>query len=257
MTLADHSESARATPPEVAAPAAGHGYGGVAGNARLTALAGAALLVLLVIEVLTTAKLRALLSVHIVVGVLLAGPLAVKLASTGWRFLRYYTRSPAYVRRGPPLLPLRLLAPLLLATTLVMLGSGLGLLLINPLQAGPLLLPFLRVHVLSTLLWMPLIAIHVGAYVRRTPRLIADEWRPDAASALEQASGRGPRLTVGVLALGAGAVAAVLLFPFAAPWQVWVETNETGSGFFIVGTLLAILAVLSSRPQRWWGERQP
>lgn len=224
---------------------------GVAGNERLTALAGAALLVLLAIEYLTTARLRSLLSVHIFVGVLLAGPLAVKLGSVGWRFVRYYGRSPAYVRKGPPHLALRLLAPLLLIATLLMLGSGLGLLVINPAQAGTLLAPLLRVHVLSTLVWLPLFALHVGAYLRRTPRLIADDWRPNPGSAAAQASERSPRLGVQVIALGAGAIVAALLFPYAAPWATWVQMNETGPGFFIVGTLLALLAVLSIRPQRW------
>ena len=57
---------------------------GVVGNERLTALAGAVLLVLMVVELVTVANLRAGLSVHVLIGVLLAGPLAVKLGSTGY-----------------------------------------------------------------------------------------------------------------------------------------------------------------------------
>src|SRR6266581_7507453 len=75
----------------------GEGRSGVIGNARLTALAGAVLFVLMVVELVTVANLRAGLPLHVLVGVLLAGPLAVKLSSTGYRFLRYYTGSPAYV----------------------------------------------------------------------------------------------------------------------------------------------------------------
>jgi len=126
----------------------------VVGNERMTALAGAVLLVLILVEIVTSASLRTLLSAHVFVGVLLAGPLAVKLGSTGYRFLRYYTGSPAYVRKGPPRLPLRGLAPLLLLTTLVVIGSGIGLVVTGPLHPGPLLL----VHGMSTLLWLPLIA---------------------------------------------------------------------------------------------------
>jgi hypothetical protein len=98
----------------------------------LTGLAGAVLLVLIVVELATVPTLGALLSTHVVVGVLLAGPLLVKLGSTGYRFVRYYTRSPAYVRKGPPRLPLRLLAPLLVVTTLVVIGSGIGLVVTGP-----------------------------------------------------------------------------------------------------------------------------
>ena len=121
-------------------------------------MAGAVLLVLIVAELVTVPNLRALLAVHVLIGVLLAGPLTVKVGSTGYRFLRYYTGSPAYVRKGPPSLPLRVLAPLLLATTLVVIGSGIGLVVTGPLYPGPLLL----MHGLSTLLWLPLIAIHVS-----------------------------------------------------------------------------------------------
>src|SRR5947199_9317926 len=67
-------------------------------NERITALAGAVLLVLILVELVSAAILRTLLSIHVFVGVLLAGPLIVKLGSTGWRFLHYYTRSPAFVR---------------------------------------------------------------------------------------------------------------------------------------------------------------
>ena len=83
----------------------------VVGNERLTALAGAVLLVLLLVDIVSSASLHALLPIHIFVGVLLVGPLVVKIGSTSYRFLRYYSGSPAYVRRGPPRLPLRTRTP--------------------------------------------------------------------------------------------------------------------------------------------------
>src|SRR5436853_528022 len=98
----------------------------VVGNERLTALISLVLLVLISVELVTSAFLRLWLPTHTVVGVLFAGPLLVKMGATGWRFLRYYTGAPAYVRRGPPPVILRLLGPVLLVTTLVMVGSGIG-----------------------------------------------------------------------------------------------------------------------------------
>ena len=87
----------------VAARVAQRFTGGVDGNARLTALAGAVLLVLLAVEGATILFLRPLLSVHVFVGMLLLGPVALKLASTGYRFVRYYTRQRASTsRKGPP-----------------------------------------------------------------------------------------------------------------------------------------------------------
>jgi hypothetical protein len=76
---------------------------GVLANERLTAAAGAVLLVLFAAEVPTVPTLRTLLSVHFFVRVLLARPLAVKMGSTGWRFLRYYTGAPPTVAGAHPL----------------------------------------------------------------------------------------------------------------------------------------------------------
>src|SRR5438128_4039668 len=192
----------------------------VVGNERLTALAGAVLLVLILVELVSAAYLRTLLSVHVLVGVFLVGPLVVKLGSTFSRFLRYYTGSPAFVRRGPPHLALRVLAPLLIATTLVVIGSGIGLVVTGPRSAGPLL----PLHGFSVLVWFPLIAIHVFAYLWRVPRLVANDWSKQAA---EQAPGRGPRLGVNLGALMLGAIAAVLLLSGATPWIACSQTNGT------------------------------
>jgi hypothetical protein len=82
-TLLDH-ESVRPSGSTGMVDENGEGWSGVIGNERLTALAGARLLVLFVVELVTVANLRAGLAVHILIGVLLAGPLAVKLGSTGY-----------------------------------------------------------------------------------------------------------------------------------------------------------------------------
>jgi hypothetical protein len=128
------------TPP---ARRSGAGWSAVVGNERLTALVSAVLLVLFLGVLVTLLSVHALLPLHVFVGVLLAGPLAVKVGSTGYRSFRYYTGSPAFVRRGPPRPVPRILGPLLLATTLVVTGSGLGLLLTGPdhLLALPWLAP--------------------------------------------------------------------------------------------------------------------
>jgi hypothetical protein len=225
----------------------GEGRSGVIGNERLTALAGAVLFVLMVVELVTVANLRAGLPLHALIGVLLAGPLVVKLGSTGYRFLRYYTRSPAYVRKGPPRLPLRILAPLLLVTTLVVIGSGIGLVVTGPLHPGPLLL----VHGMSTLLWLPLIAIHVFAYLWRVPRLVVDDW--SKSSSQNEHLARGLRLGVNLSALLAGALAAVLVLPIAAPWITWITTtgNVPGPFLIIAGLLITALALLAARLLRW------
>ena len=62
--------------------------GGTDGNERLTANAAVVLIVLLAVEGATLLSLRSLLPVHVFVGMLLIPPVALKLASTGYRFLR-------------------------------------------------------------------------------------------------------------------------------------------------------------------------
>jgi hypothetical protein len=244
MKSLNDNESVRPSGPTGTDGENGKGRSGVVGNERLTALAGAVLLVLIMVELVSSANLHALLPVHIFVGVLLAGPLVVKLGSTGYRFLRYYTGSPVYVRKGLPHLPLRVLAPGLVATTLVVIGSGIGLVVTGPTQAGPLRI----VHVLSTLIWLPVIAIHVFAYILRLPRSLADDWSNHPA---EQVPGRGLRLGLNLCAGLCGAIAALLMLPVAAPWSAWIKTNEIGPGPFIAGMLVATLALLATRPLRW------
>ncbi|MFL5655447.1 MAG: hypothetical protein ACJ8CB_14885 [Ktedonobacteraceae bacterium] len=177
----------------------------------------------------------------------MVGPLAVKLGSTGYRFLRYYTGSPVYVRKGLPHLPLRVLAPGLVATTLVVIGSGIGLVVTGPLYPGPLLL----MHGLSTLLWLPLIAIHVFAYLWRALRSLADDWSKHPGRSLQKA--RGLRLGVNLGALLGGAIAALLVLPVAAPWSTWITTTGNVPGPFLIfaGLLVTALALLTAKLLRW------
>src|ERR1022692_764497 len=123
---------------------------GTAGNARLTAANSAVLLVLLAAEGLTILRVRQLLSPHVFIGVVLIPPVLLKVASTTWRFARYYTGAPAYRRKGPPPVLLRLLGPVVVILTLVLLFSGVGLLVVSrpllPLLLLLLLLLLLKVQ---------------------------------------------------------------------------------------------------------------
>ena len=75
---------------------------GVQGNEQLTALTGTVLLAGFALEGLTLLALGRLLTLHMFLGVLLIGPVLLKIGSTGYRFVRYYTGSEGYVRKGPP-----------------------------------------------------------------------------------------------------------------------------------------------------------
>ena len=88
--------------------------------------------------------------------------------------------------------------------------------------------------------WLSLIAIHVVAYLWRTPRWVADDWRKHPA---EQAPGRGFQLGVNLGALLVGVVAALLLFPGAAPWVVLIQRDQNIPGTLIEGLALAIVVL--------------
>jgi hypothetical protein len=214
---------------------------GVLGNERLTALTGAVLLVLFAAEIITVVLLRGLMPVHFFVGVLLIGPVAVKTASTGWRFLRYYTRHPAYRRKGPPRLAMRVLSPLLLASTLAVIGSGIALALTGPAPAV-----LLRLHAISFLVWLVLIIVHVSVYAARVPRIIAEDWRRRAVRD-EPRTGRRARLASNVAALVAAVILAVALVPSAAPWDGWVEQAVSGFGILAVVAIAIAVVVTAIR----------
>lgn len=105
--------------------------GGPAGNAALTAWTGLVLLVLSAAELLTLVDVRGLISWHVALGALLVPPALLKTGTTGWRILRYYRGHTPYVEAGPPPMVLRVLGPLVVASTLGLLGSGILLILLG------------------------------------------------------------------------------------------------------------------------------
>jgi hypothetical protein len=136
-------------------------------NERLTAVAAVPLFVLLAVEGVTLLFLRPLLSVHIFVGLVLVVPVLVKIGSTGWRMARYYLGDEEYARRGPPRLLLRVLAPLLVVSSLSVLGTGIALVFTRGHQAL-----LFTLHKASFIVWAPAFGVHVLAYIWRVPRLV-------------------------------------------------------------------------------------
>lgn len=106
--------------------------GGPAGNALLTAWTAMVLLVGSVAELLTLFDVNGLISWHVAIGALLVPPALTKTASTGWRVVRYYTGQSSYRAAGPPPVLMRLLGPLVVVSTLGLLGSGVLLVLLGP-----------------------------------------------------------------------------------------------------------------------------
>jgi hypothetical protein len=150
-------DQADPSPPPPAPPAV---------NRRRTALTGSVLLALVATQALTLFDVGAMIVPHIFVGLLFLVAVVVKLVHVGVRFVRYYAGDPDFRAEGPPATPARVLAPVLVAVTLVLLGSGVGLVLIG----GSVLL---RVHLVSFLIWVLLGVGHLLLSARNLPELIA------------------------------------------------------------------------------------
>jgi hypothetical protein len=178
--------------------------GGSAGNEQLTAVLGAILIVLLLVEGATLLQLRSLLNVHAFVGMLLIPIIALKIGSTSWRMARYYLRRDEYVRRGPPHIALRaLVGPVLVLSTIFVFGTGVALLVRGETQGT-----IVGLHKASFVVWAGAFGIHVLAHVLKLPGLIA---------------ARIPGIALRILLVGgalfAGAVLAVTTLPGANKLQ--------------------------------------
>jgi hypothetical protein len=131
-------------------------FGGSAANEQLTAIVAAVLLPLLLVEGATLLNVRGLLTVHAFVGMLLVPIVAVKIASTGWRMFRYYAGSEEYVLRGPPQVLIRMVvAPVLVASTVFLFGTGIALLALGQTEGT-----LLGLHKASFLVWVGALGIH-------------------------------------------------------------------------------------------------
>ncbi len=189
------------------------GTGGAHGNAYLTSLVGGLLLVLLAVEGATVPLIHQLLSVHIFVGMLLLGPVALKLASTGHRFVGYYRGRREYVRLGPPAPLMRfLVAPVLVLSTVTLFGTGVALL------AVPHRGLVLGLHKASFIVWFGATSIHVLSYAARAARNVLDD------VTRRRSDGRLLRIAATLVAVGLGVAIAAATYPLAHPWLHQLNT---------------------------------
>ena len=176
---------------------------GVEANARLTGTVAAFLLILLAAEGFTVLSIRPLLTPHVFIGMLLVPPILLKIGSTTYRFVRYYSGSPAYRRKGPPPALLRLLGPFVVVLTVVLFVSGIVLLFVGPgLRQNILLL-----HKASFVLWFGAMSIHVLGHLLDTAQLAPRDfyWRTR-----KQVAGAGLRQWALLASLAVGLLLAML-----------------------------------------------
>jgi len=191
-----------------------------ASNTRLTGITGVTLFVLLAVQGVTILRVRRLITLHFFLGFLLLGPVVLKLASTSYRFFRYYSGDPDYGRAGPPRPLLRLAAPILVVLTLAVFGSGVALAFATPSHTGNLLL----IHKATFILWFAVTTLHVLAYL----------W-PAVSLTVADIRGRGPvavvarrrvRLGLVLASVGFGVLAGLLALGPAHTWSAWLGSGR-------------------------------
>jgi len=176
--------------------------GGTSGNEQLTAATGVVLIALLAALGVTILRIGQLLNAHMFIGMLLIGPIALKLGSTGYRFVRYYSSNPDYRAKGPPPAVMRALAPAVVISTLAVFASGVALLIVGPSSRG-LLTPL---HKVSFIAWLAVTAVHVLWHLGELPRALRREAAWD-----DHGSGRFARALLLAGALVGGLVLALVV----------------------------------------------
>ena len=194
--------------------------GGPAGNARMTAWLGLALLVLFVVELVTLLQLHQMISVHLVVGAALVPLLMMKTATTGWRILRYYLGSAEYRAAGPPPLLLRVLGPFVVLTGLAVLGTGLALIALGrdgsrqPWSLAGFQYDAVALHKLAFAAWLVATGVHVLARTVPAWQLVrGGRGRPRSVP------GRWRRSTIVLATVVAGVVAGVVVLAASGDWR--------------------------------------
>lgn len=185
---------------------------GMQGNARLTAVAGLLLAAMLVVEGATVLNVRGMITLHMFLGLMLIPPVLLKCASTVYRFGSYYTGRPAYVRRGAPHILFRMIGPLVVLSSLALLGTGLWLMLVGHDDT------VLTLHKASFIVWVALMTIHFLGHVKDAWVASWREVRPPRADAA--ARHRSVRLLAVAASIVVGVGLAAALMPSSSgEWQ--------------------------------------
>lgn len=166
----------------------------------------------------TIVRIGQLLNVHLFLGMLLIGPVALKMGSTGYRFVRYYTADPPYRRKGPPAIEMRLLAPLVVISTVVVFASGVVLLAVGPSARST----WLPIHKISFFAWLAVTAVHVLGHLADLPKSLRAE-RRTGRPWNDYGSGSGARAITLAGALVGGLVLALLV---EGQFSAWTSLHQ-------------------------------
>ncbi len=190
---------------------------------RGAAAFGVVLGLIILLETLTLPLVATDPAIHIIIGVALIPALVIKLGYSGIRFVRYYREDEETVRIGPPFPLARVIAPLLVATTVLLVGSGLEMTFAGPTSFSVTFLA--PAHFLIAIVWYVLLASHGYVYWRRSQRSI----RRDLAQVLHRFRSReGARMRIG-LALVSLIIGAALATPVHSEISRWTQAAKDPS----------------------------
>jgi len=186
-------------------------FGGTDGNEILTSATALLLTLLLIAEGITILRMRGLVGAHMFIGLALLPPVGLKLASTGYRFARYYANSRAYRTKGAPPLPLRLAAPVLVLTTIGVFATGV-VLLADGHKAGAVL----EIHKVSFIVWGAVFGLHFLWHLRAMLRSVAHDWSATRRAAV---AGTGWRAALLLASAGGGVALCLALATRVDAWH--------------------------------------
>jgi len=180
-------------------------------------MSGVILIVLFAVLGITILRIRQLIWLHLFLGFLLLGPVLLKMASTGYRFVRYYQRDATYRAKGPPMALLRAMGPVVVLSTVIVFASGIWLLIAAPRSRSTPLL----IHKASFIIWIAFMAIHVLAHLpglgESLQAVTLGAQRSGASVSGAQAGAVGRWITVAGAIVG-GVVLAIVLVPHFGVW---------------------------------------
>lgn len=186
--------------------------GGSRGNEILTSINALVLVGLIGVQLITVLALDSLIRVHLFVGVVLLGPVALKLATTGYRFVRYYAGARDYREKGPPPMVLRAIAPVFVVATIGLFATGVAMLADGSGEGG-----VRDVHVTSFWVWISCLAVHIVFNAQAVLRNLRSEW---LARARQRIAGAELRATLVLASMLGGLLVALALISKVTGYEV-------------------------------------
>jgi hypothetical protein len=186
----------------------------------MTATIGAVLLVALAVEGVTVWGVREMFTLHVFIGLFVVPVVCLKLATTGYRFFRYYRGTTAYRRKGPPHIVLRISAPLVVLSTVALLGTGIVMLAVGPRHSDI----WLTIHQGSFIAWVALTTVHVLGHAIETWKLTTADLRANPPVPRRRA-----RLALVSVSIVVGLALAVASLGWTSAWTNRTRRHDDGA----------------------------